>query len=123
MYQRKRKDEFCKKIEQMILGRNKRLRNDIEDTSTFTNNNCTSSTSTNNNCTSSTSTNNNCTSSTSTNNNCTSSTSTNNCTSSIGNINDVDSAFGNLSGLRCFRWIPANKKIEGIRKFGINGVR
>ena len=30
MYQRKQKDDFCKKLEQMIVGRNKRQCNNID---------------------------------------------------------------------------------------------
>ena len=105
MYQRKQKDNFRNKIDQIIIGHNKRSCN--SNTSGNTSNssdNCSSNTFINNS------------------NNCSNDTFTNNGNFSISDIPTNNSNSFDINRLRVTRWLPANEKIEGIRKFGINAI-
>lgn len=103
MYQRKRKDDFSKKIEQMIVGRSKRPCNNIDVNDILSN-------------------------STDINSIINNSTNINDKNNKIGdNSNDnndrgIDGINSSTNNCRVTRWVPFNKKIEGIRKFGISGI-
>src|SRR5215210_2227000 len=99
MYQRKRKNDFYKKIEQMIAGRKKRP---YIDTTNINDNNNDGTTNINDN------------------NNISDTTNDNSNISDISNdnrdISGVNSSPNN-NKITLTRWTPVNKKIEGIRKF------
>ena len=101
MYQRKRKDNFSKKIEQMIVGRNKRSCNEIGINNIS---NINDSTNINGG----------------TNINDNNSIGDSNYSNDNSHRNDIDkiNSSPDKSEVTLARWIPSNKKIEGIRKFG-----
>jgi hypothetical protein len=109
MYQRKRKDDFSKKIEQMIVGRSKRPCNNIDVNDILSNS--TDINSTDINSTDINSIINNSTNINDKNNEISDNSNDNN----DRGINGINSSTNNC---RVTRWVPFNKKIEGIRKFG-----
>ena len=93
MYNRDKKDSYRKKIEQLIGGRKKRSRKDSSSNSNDANNNITISSNDN----------------------------TNDDDTSNKNIDDDTNEIGSTSRIHIQKWIPGNRKIEGIRKYiGIN---
>src|SRR5215213_4406500 len=100
MYQRKRKNDFYKKIEQMIAGRKKRPYIDTTNINDNNNNGGTTNINDNNNISDTT-----------------------NDNSNIGDISNDNRDIGGVNSspnnnkITLTRWTPVNKKIEGIRKF------
>jgi hypothetical protein len=97
MYQRKRKDNFCEKIEKMIVGRNKRTRNKIINDGTNINDGNNINDGININISDNNDNGHN-----------------NDLNRDIGRINNIP----DKNRVKFTRWIPSNKKIKGIRKFG-----
>ena len=106
MYQRKRKDNFSKKIEQMIVGRNKRSCNEIG-INNISNINDSTNINSSTNINGGTNINDN---------NSIGDSNYSNDNSHCNNIDKINSS-PDKSEVTLARWIPSNKKIEGIRKF------
>src|SRR5437764_1215152 len=120
MYQRKRKNDFYKKVEQMIAGREKRS---YIDTTNINNNNGGTTNINDNNNISDISNDNNNSGTTNINDNSNISDTTNDNSNNIGDIsNDNRDISGvnsspNNNKITLTRWTNVNEKIEGIRKF------
>ena len=104
MYQRKRKDDFCKKIDQMIIGQNKRSCKN-SDNNHIINSNYNS--------------NSDVVSDDTSNNNVINDDNSNIISDDNSNSSVISNDDNNNDGQVIIkRWTP-NQKIEGIRKFGI----
>src|SRR5205814_9231361 len=129
MYQRKRKDNFSKKIKQMIIGRNKRSCNEIginniSNINDGTNINDNTNINSDTNINGGTNINGDTNINGGTNINDNNSIGDSNYSNDNSHRNDHNKDINRINSspgknrVTSARWIPSNKKIEGIRKFG-----